>query len=63
MMERDIPAPAQRARQFALLNCAPDDWRDKVTVVGGDPALGDKPLQQELTVKFVVPALTQDRGE
>jgi len=45
MMERDIPAPAMNARKFALVNCAPDDWREKVTLVGGDPAAGDKPIQ------------------
>ena len=32
MMERDIPAPAMNARKFALVNCAPDDWREKTNL-------------------------------
>lgn len=36
MMERDVPAPAMNARKFALVNCAPTDWRDKIdTVISG----------------------------
>lgn len=52
MMERDIPAPAMNARKFALVNCAPDDWRSEQTIkhVGGDPAAGDKPIQAQVNV-------------
>lgn len=52
MMERDIPAPAMNARKFALVNCAPDDWRSEQTIkhVGGDPAAGDKPIQAQVDV-------------
>lgn len=37
MMERDIPAPAMNARKFALVNCAPDDWREKVSLEHSGP--------------------------
>lgn len=52
MMERDIPAPAMNARKFALVNCAPDDWRDQSTLkhVGGDPASGDQPVRVAVDV-------------
>ena len=45
MMERDIPAPAMNARKFALVNCAPDDWREKQAVELSGPNGG--PIQTE----------------
>lgn len=57
MMERDIPAPAMNARKFALVNCAPEDWRSEQTIkhVGGDPASGDKPIQAQVSVTLLTP--------
>lgn len=49
MMERDIPAPAMNARKFALVNCAPDDWREKMAIVGGNPDDGDKPIALDVS--------------
>jgi hypothetical protein len=39
------------AHIFALKNAAPEEWKDKVSHVGGGE--GDDPIRQELTVKFV----------
>ena len=58
MMERDIPAPAMNARKFALVNCAPEDWREKLALVGGDPESGDKPIQVT-RIELVAPNLVE----
>lgn len=52
MMERDIPAPAMNARKFALVNCAPEDWREKTSVehTGVDGA----PIQVERIERVIV---------
>lgn len=43
--------PRVTAHIFALKNAAPEEWKEKVAVTGGDD--GDAPIKSELTIKFV----------
>lgn len=62
LMKEDATAPAVNARKFALVNCAPDDWRSETTLkhVGGDPEAGDKPIQTASSVVIEVVGVKPD---
>jgi hypothetical protein len=43
--------PRVTAHIFALKNAAPEEWKEKVAIVGGEPT--DPPVRSELTIRFV----------
>jgi hypothetical protein len=50
LLERDMPGPAINARRFALVNAAPEEWREKQSVEHSGPNGGPVDMVQRVVI-------------